>query len=116
MNQISDKRKHTRKPYVEEITAHINSNEFDESLLSKTILCETLDISEAGIQLKTADQLTVGLELELWIKIENRPGKFLLAGDITWVNILDKPTSYFVGVALKNKPHTGFLQWKALFN
>ena len=116
MNHMPDKRKYPRKPYVEEITVHINSNEYDESLLSKTVLCETLDISEGGIQLKTAEELSIGLEIELWIKIANRPGKFLLSGQVTWVKIQEQDKCFSAGVVLREKAHTGLSQWQALFN
>ena len=56
----------------------------DPDLVGTTISCSAVDVSAGGLKV-TADRfVSAGCELDLWIDIRSRPGKFFLTRDVRW--------------------------------
>lgn len=49
-----------------------------------TITCLACDISARGLKIRTAQTVATGRPVELWIKLNDQPGTFLLNGRIRW--------------------------------
>lgn len=76
-----------------------------------TLPCQTLDISAEGLRLFVNQPLAVGRPIELWLRLENEPGTFLLRGQIRWCKAV--ASAYCLGIMVESGSGDG-RDWKAL--
>ncbi|MEW6444866.1 MAG: PilZ domain-containing protein [Pseudomonadota bacterium] len=79
----------------------------------RTLPCIACDISVRGIQLQTEQPLAENVPVELWIKLDDQPGTFLLRGQVRWSLPVGK--HYLLGIALDADQHDLDMEsWAAL--
>ena len=86
----------------------------DETLLGKTVLCSTVDVSETGLKLRTDSAISTGIEIDLWVNIDGRAGKFFLSGKVQWS--FPGEGGHCAGVELLDADNTDIRGWRELFN
>lgn len=105
----SDRRQRPRRPYCDSVFI----STLDEP--KDTLACQTLDISAEGLRISTRKPLAAGRQIELWIRLVNQPGTFLLRGQIRWSEAAGD--GYMQGVeidASKGDSSQDSQDWKAL--
>ncbi|MEW6764506.1 MAG: PilZ domain-containing protein [Pseudomonadota bacterium] len=79
----------------------------------RTFPCKARDISPRGLQVLISEPLADGVRVELWIKLDDQPGTFLLRGNVRWSRRLDG--EYVLGIALDEDQHDLDMEtWTAL--
>ncbi len=78
-----------------------------------TLHCLAYDISARGLQVQTSMALDEGRPIELWIKLHDQPGTFLLGGHVRWCR--DVTGSFLMGITLNEHEHDIDIDsWRAL--
>ena len=83
------------------------------SLDGKTIHCSTQDLSAGGLQLRLEEGVPVGTVLQLWIKVGDYPGTFLLNGTIKWVRE-QSSNAFLAGVELGDEQSVDARGWERM--
>jgi len=113
----SDKRTDPRLDTDDRLFAQIVQAGNRADLAGVILSCVAVNMSAGGIQFRSNESIPVGAELDLWVDVSNRPGKFFLAGEVRW----SRPTNekdvnglplYFIGVQLKAGAATDFTDWR----
>lgn len=79
----------------------------------RAIPCLARDISARGLQVQTTQPLPDGERIEIWIKLDDQPGTFLLRGRVRWSRQEDQ--QYVLGIALDEDQHDLDMEsWVAL--
>ena len=86
----------------------------EPDFVGTTVLCSTLDVSATGLKLITQRPVKTDIELDLWVNIDGRPGKYFLSGNVQWCTPSDGKHS--AGVQLLELENTDFLGWAELFS
>lgn len=97
----------------ERLFVRIISSHPTVSLDGKTIHCLTQDLSVGGLRLRLKEGLPVGTTLQLWIKVADYPGTFLVNGVIRWVRERDA-NEFFTGVELRDEPNGDGTGWERM--
>ena len=79
-----------------------------------TLRAATADISASGLRILVNEEVPVGCSLELWVKVESRPGTFLLKGEVRWIRPAEASGAYVVGVALDPGNTRDSKRWQEL--
>ena len=84
MSSKQERRRNYRRESTDRTFVQIVNCPEDPDLVGTTISCSAVDVSARGLKV-TADRFVpAGCELELWIDIRSRPGKFFLTNDVRW--------------------------------
>lgn len=97
----------------ERLFVRIVSSHPNVSLEGKTIHCSTRDLSERGLRLCLEEGVPVGTELQLWIKVADYPGTFLVNGIIRWVRE-QSPKVFLAGVQLRDEQSDEVRGWERM--
>ncbi len=109
-----EKRSEIRKPSSERLFVQIVSCPDDPELVGTTVSCATLDVSVSGLKVKSYEFIPVGCQLDLWIDISTRHGKFFLTCDVRWTQQVDEEGDlYHFGVALHDAGATDIDDWRS---
>ncbi|MEM7208581.1 MAG: PilZ domain-containing protein [Pseudomonadota bacterium] len=109
-----ERRQQPRLQRDEKLFIQITHCDDDPDLIDTTALCSTLDVSAVGLRLQTERSIKSGLELDLWVNIDGRPGKYFLSGVIQWCEP-DK-NGYRAGIEIFKRDNTDYLGWYELFS
>ena len=78
-----------------------------------TIRCHARDISARGLQIQAEHPLEAQRPIELWIKLDDQPGTFLLSGHICWLR--EAEPGFMMGITLIDSAHDiDTDSWRAL--
>ncbi|MFW2374325.1 MAG: PilZ domain-containing protein [Gammaproteobacteria bacterium] len=84
-------------------------------LVGMILSCSTVDISRQGIRLGVDQEAPVNSEIELWIDVKGRAGKYFLNGFIKWCYELDSDSRpYELGIELNDKVLTDYEVWQSM--
>lgn len=97
----------------ERLFVRIVSSHPSKVLEGKTIRCSTQDLSAGGVRLCLDEAVPVGTLLQLWIKVADYPGTFLMNGLIRWVRE-KSPRAFLVGVELRDEPNDDTIGWQRM--
>ncbi|MGC1952487.1 MAG: PilZ domain-containing protein [Gammaproteobacteria bacterium] len=97
----------------ERLFVRIVSSHPNVLLEGKTIHCSTQDLSEGGLRLSLEERVPVGSTLQLWIKVADYPGTFLVNGIIRWVRE-QSPNVFLSGVELRDDPRDEIRGWERM--
>lgn len=106
-----DERHHREeKIYIEILSA--SDNESQDSILLE---CSTRDVSKNGLKILSSYPLIISSILELLISFESGGYKFLLTGEVKW---LEKAPSdqYLAGFELIEAEHSDYIVWQRMFS
>ncbi|MCB1646687.1 MAG: PilZ domain-containing protein [Pseudomonadales bacterium] len=107
-----EKRHDYRKASHERLFVQIVECE-NEDLVGTTVSCNALDVSAGGIKVQTGTYIPAGCQLDLWVDMASRPGKFFLTSDVRWVTEASDG-QYMFGVQLHEGAATDIGEWKQL--
>lgn len=110
----NDKRDHQRHEkeeiiYIEVLASNRQSND-DNQLLE----CSTKDISREGLQIQAKYPFIVNSLLELLISFDTGGYKFLLTGEVKWVEELAE-NEKLAGFQLIDSEHSDITVWRNMF-
>ena len=95
--------------YIEVLDA--NSQPSDENVLLE---CNTKDISKDGLQVRAKYPFIIDSLLELLISFESGGYKFLLTGEVKWVEKLANDEN-LAGFQLISSEHSDIVVWQNMF-
>ncbi len=110
----SDKRDHLRHEKEEVVYIEVlatNSQSIDDNQLLE---CTTKDISKEGLQIRAKYPFIVNSLLELLISFESGGYKFLLTGEVKWVEHLENNEN-LAGFQLIDSEHSDIIVWRNMF-
>jgi len=111
-----EKRRHKRMASKDKLFAQIVACERRPSLVGSTISCIAVDVSAGGMRIRSYEYIPEGTQLDLWVDIHSRPGKFFLTSDVRWIaDKSDSHHSYQLGVALHEGAATDFEEWRQIY-
>jgi hypothetical protein len=108
-----ERRSAPRVAREERLFVRIVSSHPDVFLGGKTIHCSTQDLSAGGLRLHLEADVPVGTVLQLWIKVADYPGTFLLNGVIRWIRE-HSPRVVFAGVELLDEQKDDARGWERM--
>ena len=109
-----ERRQHPRLERDEKLLLEITGCDQDDSLLGISIPCSAVDASASGLKLCSTERaIGPGIELDLWINIDGRSGKYFLSGKVMWS--LPAKGGHCAGVKLLELDNTDIRDWQALF-
>ncbi|MGX5174199.1 PilZ domain-containing protein [Aliikangiella sp. IMCC44653] len=110
----NDNRQHERMERVEIIYIEVLSASGDDKSDSIMLECTSQDISQSGLKIIAEYPFLVGSILELLISFESGGFKFLLTGEVMWLESLaDK--KYSAGFQLMDSEHSDYAEWVKMF-
>ena len=109
----NERRQFPRLDRDEKLFLQITRCDDDDRLLGKTILCSTVDVSETGMKLRTESPVATGIEIDLWVNIDGRAGKFFLSGKVQWS--MPGEGGHCAGIELLDAENTDIRGWRELF-
>ena len=77
----------------------------DQALIGTTCACQAVDSSANGLQLVCSDNIPAGSQLDLWVDIASKPGKYFLTSEVLWSQRTENG-SCNIGVLLQNAAAT----------
>ena len=108
-----EKRNVLRKPSDARLFVQVVLSGSNPDLVGTTLSCAAVDLSTRGVHFRTSDHIPVGTLIDLWVDIDNQPGKFFLTGEVCWSEATDGD-SFAIGCELKEGLATDYDEWEAL--
>lgn len=84
MGEASERRKVPRVSRREKLFIRIASSADHPELVGTTVRGTTDDLSSEGLRIRLGHPVERGCTLELWVKLSDQPGSFLLTGQVMW--------------------------------
>ncbi len=109
-----NRRQTYRRESVERLFVQIINCEADPDLVGTTVSCQAVDISAGGLKVATERLIPAGCELDIWIDIRSRPGKFFLTSDVRWSRPGNQEGVFEFGVRLHDGAATDINEWQAI--
>ena len=110
----SERRQQLRLESDEKLILEITGCEQNESLQGTTVLCSAFDASAYGLKIYSPENaIYPGIELDLWVNIDGRPGKYFLSGKVMWS--MPAEGGQYAGVQLLKLDNTDIRDWQELF-
>lgn len=104
--QRQSRRKAPRLKRSERVFVRIMASDRHPELSGTMARCTTSDLSAGGLRLTLDHPVTEGTRLDLWLKLPEHPGTFLLTGEVRWVADGPLEDQRVAGVALTDDPET----------
>lgn len=103
--------RHSReeKIYIEILSA--SDNESHDSIMLE---CTTRDISKSGLKIQSSYPFIISSILELLISFESGGYKFLLTGEVKWLENA-QADQYLAGFELIEAEHSDYFVWQRMF-
>ncbi|WP_196138233.1 PilZ domain-containing protein [Aliikangiella sp. G2MR2-5] len=109
-----EKRKDRRHSREEKIFIEVLAASSDTASDNLMLECSTRDISKNGLKIHARFPFIQGSILELLLNFESGGYKFLLTGEVKWVeNISDE--DYLAGFELVDAEHSDYMVWQKMF-
>ncbi len=112
--QAHERRQHSRLNRDEKLFLQVTRCDEDEELVGTTVLCATVDVSVSGLKLHTRKEVKAGIELDLWVNIDDRAGKFFLTGSVQWSR--SEAGGHCSGIEILDRDNTDIRGWRELFS
>ena len=108
-------RKDERHSREEKIYIEILSASDSESHDSIMLECSTRDISKNGLKIQSSYPFIISSILELLISFESGGYKFLLTGEVKWLEKA-RADQYLAGFELIEAEHSDYIVWQRMFS
>jgi hypothetical protein len=86
--------------------------EFDNSRAASIMICDSVDISANGVQVRMDQPLAVGTILRLCAQFSGGRESLYLVGEVKWLR--EENGQYCIGFALFESEQTDIVAWKEL--
>jgi hypothetical protein len=114
LTDLNERRQHLRLESDEKLFFEISGCEQNKCLEGVTLLCSAIDASGEGLKLySTENTIYPGIELDMWVNIDGRPGRYFLSGKVRWC--MPAEDGHYAGVQLLELDNTDICDWQALF-
>lgn len=113
------RRKAPRVPRRERVFVRILESDRHPGLKGTMARCTTADVSRGGLRLAVDYPVEVNSRLDLWAKLPEHPGTFLLTGEVRWVMIGDLEDEHVLGIELVPdgpRPDADLTAWQHLLS
>jgi hypothetical protein len=109
----AEQRQFKRRASSDRLFAQIVSCDEQPDLVGSTISCCARNVSAGGLRIQCYEYIPQGSQLDLWVDINSRPGKFFLTSDVRWVSKnIDAKYSFDLGVELHEGAATDIEEWR----
>ncbi|MBV1877379.1 MAG: PilZ domain-containing protein [Pseudomonadales bacterium] len=108
--EFRDRREQNRRQTERRLFIQIVSCN-DQSLIGTTCACQAVDSSPNGLQLVCSDNIPAGSQLDLWVDIASKPGKYFLTSEVLWSQRTENGRCN-IGVLLQNAAATDIDNWR----
>lgn len=109
------RRKHLRLPIESTTFIELLSSRLGHSDSERVVSCKTVNVSRGGLQVKLAEELTVGTILKIGVDLPEASSTLYLAGEVRWClpsNELQNP--WLAGFQILNADDSDTERWMAL--
>ncbi len=113
MSDETDRRRQPRLERDDALFVRVGSVNGEVTQEGQAVRCSTENVSRDGLRIRLPDVVPEGSLLELWIRVADRPGTFLLQGLTKWVT-LQEDGSALVGIELAEEPGEDVGAWRAM--
>ncbi|MDZ7753118.1 MAG: PilZ domain-containing protein [Gammaproteobacteria bacterium] len=113
------RRKVPRVPRRERLYVRILESDRHPGLKGTTARCTTANVSSGGLRLALDYPVEVGTRLDLWAKLPEHPGTFLLTGEVRWAMAGDLEDEHILGIELVpdgDAPDADLAEWQHLLS
>ncbi len=114
--RMSDETERRRQPRLElddALFVQVGSANGEVVQEGQTVRCSTENVSLDGLRIRLPEAVAEGTLLELWIRVADRPGTFLLEGMTKWA-MAQEDGSALVGIQLADEPAEDIEAWRAM--
>lgn len=115
LNMQTDKRKQARQNREESIYIEVLVAGHQPSQDNYMLECTTKDISTDGLKVHVTFPLIVDSVFELIIAFESGGYKFLLTGQVKWLDKIGDD-EYHAGFKIVEAEHSDFAEWRNMFS
>lgn len=110
-----ERRKSRRLHRGERVLVKIQASSENPELVGKIARCTTHDVSAEGARLQVDEAVPVGSTLDLRINVHDRPGTFILTGQVVWCREEGSDQSVFAaGVHFQAEGSDDLDAWRAM--
>ena len=113
MSGDAERRRQPRIERDDTLFVQIASASGEEVEKGQTVRCTAENISQDGLRIRLSQAVPEGTFLELWIRVTDRPGTFLLKGVSRWAKAQDDG-SVLVGIQLDEDLAQDTGAWRAM--
>lgn len=113
------RRKGPRIPRRERVYVRILESDRHPDLKGTMARCTTADVSGGGLRLAVDYPVAAGTRLDLWAKLPEHPGTFLLTGEVRWAMAGDLEDEHILGIELVpdgDAPGADLAEWQHLLS
>jgi hypothetical protein len=111
-NNASNRRSEHRLDEHVTIFVERYAAEFDNSRSASIMICDSVDISANGVQVRMDQPLPVGTILRLCAQFSGGRESLYLVGEVKWLR--EEGGQYCIGFALFESEQTDIVAWKEL--
>ncbi len=110
-----EQRKDERLNKEEKVYIEVLSSSDDTTDDNLMLACTTRDISKSGLKIQSSYPFIINSILELLINFESGGYKFLLTGEVKWLENL-QGEQYIAGFELVEAEHSDIIVWQKMFS
>lgn len=114
MTDTHERREAYRRDSSDRLFVQIVNCADNPDLVGTTVSCSAVDVSAGGLKVSADRFIPAGCELDLWIDIRSRPGKFFLSSDVRWSRQANGSGTCEFGVELHEGVATDITEWRAI--
>lgn len=110
---MSDERRtETRLHEQATVYVEVQASDYGDTTPPKVVICNSVDISANGLQVRMDDPLPVGTILRLCAEFHDEREPIYLVGEVRWLKTDSE--GYAVGFALFESENSDIGEWKSL--
>ena len=109
----TDRRRHPRLDRDDTLFVRVASASGEAVEGEQAVRCSTENVSRDGLRIRLPEALPEGTFLELWIRVTDRPGTFLLKGVSKWAKA-QADGSALIGIQLAEESAEDLGAWRAM--
>jgi hypothetical protein len=96
----AERRSAPRLPRHEQVFARVATCPAHPDLVGTVLRAASEDLSRGGLRVRIDRPMDVGTVFDLWLKIKDAEGTFLLHGTVRWLHEAEVEGDYYVGIQL----------------
>ncbi len=112
MSDETERRRQPRLKREDALFVRVDSADGEVVHEGQTVRCSTENVSLDGLRIRLPEVVPEGTLVELWIRVTDRPGTFLLKGTTRWA-AAQEDGSALVGIQLAEEQADDIGAWRA---
>ena len=110
----AERRQGRRLARVERMIARKSLSPGEDAHVEETTSCVTEDVSPEGMRIRVRQPVPEAGSLDLWVKVQDHPGTFLLTGEVKWVSADEASGEYLAGVQIVGAEGVDLDKWREM--